>query len=116
MTIQDILFEHQLYLRQGEPVWRCECGNWEDDTCAQEENHRAHVAQVLDAHMQERVAAAKAEALNEAATKLADASVSPIWCWVKCGDPKCPDDIRVGAATEIQKWLRGRAGQYKETP
>lgn len=60
-------------------------------------------------------AEAKQEALNEAATKLEDTSVSPIWCWDKCGDPKCPDDIRVGAATEIQKWLRGRANQYKET-
>lgn len=60
-------------------------------------------------------AEAKQEALNEAATKLEDTSVSPIWFWDKCGDPKCPDDIRVGAATEIQKWLRGRANQYKET-
>lgn len=57
---------------------------------------------------------AKAEALREAAAKLEDASVSPILCWDKCGDPKCPDDIRVGAATEIQKWLRARANHYKE--
>lgn len=59
-------------------------------------------------------AEAKAEALLEAATKLEDASVSPIWCWDKCGDPKCRDDIRVGAAIEIQSWLRARANQYKE--
>lgn len=59
-------------------------------------------------------AEAKAEALEEAAAKLEDASVSPILCWDKCGDPKCRDDIRVGAATEIQSWLRARANQYKE--
>ena len=58
-------------------------------------------------------AEAKAEALQEVATKLEDASVSPIWCWDKCGDPKCRDDIRVGAATEIQKWLRDWASKYK---
>ena len=68
----------------------------------------------LDRFIAKIRAEAKVEALNEAANKLEDAVVSPIWCWDKCGDTKCPDDIRVGAATEIQSWLRARANQYKE--
>ena len=56
MTIQEILEAHQLYLRQDEPAWRCECGEWKDDTCALKENHRAHVAEVLEKHMLEREA------------------------------------------------------------
>lgn len=66
MTIQEILYTHQLFWRQGETVWRCECGEWEDDTCAQEENHRTHLAEVLDKHMQEQCAEAKAEAYKDA--------------------------------------------------
>lgn len=54
-------------------------------------------------------AEAKAEALREVASDLENASVSPIWCWDKCGDPKCRDDIRVDTATEIQSWIRDRA-------
>lgn len=61
MTIKEILYTHQLFWRQGETVWRCECGKWEDDTCAQEENHRAHVAEVLEKHAQEREADAVRE-------------------------------------------------------
>lgn len=59
-------------------------------------------------------AEAKAEALREVASDLEDASVSPIWCWDKCGDPKCRDDIRVDTATEIQSWIRVRAEKHVE--
>ena len=59
-------------------------------------------------------AEAKAEALREVASDLENASVSPIWCWDKCGDPKCRDDIRVDTATEIQSWIRVRADKHVE--
>ncbi|WP_190264849.1 hypothetical protein [Glutamicibacter nicotianae] len=59
-------------------------------------------------------AEAKAEALQEVAEDLEDPAESPIWCWDKCGDPRCPDDIKINTATDIQKWLRDRANQYKE--
>lgn len=59
-------------------------------------------------------AEAKAEALREAAHDLFDWVKSPFMCLDECGNSDCPDDIRLGAGKDIQKWLRARANQYKE--
>lgn len=67
-----------------------------------------------DAEFDRLINEVRAEALREVASDLENASVSPIWCWDKCGDPMCRDDIRVDVATEIQSWIRDRADKYVE--
>lgn len=58
-------------------------------------------------------AEAKADALREAAGDLFDWTESPFMCLDECGNSNCPDDIRLGAGKDIQKWLRARANQYR---
>lgn len=66
MTIQEILEAHEIVWQScgdyGETVWvECECSTANGDdawTGDGESDHRAHVAEVLEQHMQEREACA----------------------------------------------------------
>lgn len=63
MTIQEILTAHKsnsVRYRAEDVVIRCACGtDWNGDTTPKAEiSHRAHVAEVLEKHMQEREAGA----------------------------------------------------------
>lgn len=108
MSILDILEAHTLAYDWSP----CSCGvKWVwDGRGSGPEQHRAHVAQVLERHERE----AKAEVLEEASTGLTDWTESPLMCLDKCGDPKCPDDIRIGAIEDAQRWLRNRATQLRK--
>lgn len=95
MTIQEILARHIADVcRRGDI--ECRCGK----ECDLPEAHRAHVAEVLEKHMQER----EAEALEEAAGE-----IDRLDSCVEMYDENLN-------ARQVSHWLRDRANQYKEAP
>jgi len=66
----EILEAHKLVWKSDDRTWQqCECGNLVLDRFdgQSETDHRAHVAQVLDQHIVDRVKEAKVEAIKEVA-------------------------------------------------
>jgi hypothetical protein len=65
----------------------------------------APVIAALAAH--DRAVAAKA--VRDVADWLFDTLEGPLMCTDKCGDPSCPDDIRINFAGGLQRSLHARA-------
>lgn len=90
MSIQEILEAHE----QTPGHYDCKCGWERSDNPGI--SHRAHLSDVLDKHMQEREAEAKAEVLREAA------SAYPVML---------RDMVSRGS---VAAWLHDRANEYKD--
>lgn len=116
MTPLEILEAHTVKRPWSEASrMRCKCGEVVTaETVPQLYTlHRAHLAEVLDKHMKEQCAEAKAEALNEVADE-----------WerlMKIGKRLFTEttsneraELNNWAGQEKPGWLRARANQYKE--
>jgi|GEM_PF-5147381 len=105
ITILELLEAHRLgWVADDAGHYKCSCGFYPDPfdgtDVTSDDQHRAHVAGVLEAHQQEREAKAKAEALEEAAS---DSQMGPV--------------AHGWNASGIASWLRARARaeQIRET-
>lgn len=56
MTIQEILEAHTGRTFDSDGMYVCQCGHYIGTNKGKADRHRAHVAEVLDKHMQEREA------------------------------------------------------------
>lgn len=54
MTIQEILEAHTGRTFDSDGMYVCQCGHYIGTNKGKADRHRAHVAEVLDKHMQER--------------------------------------------------------------
>lgn len=52
---------------------------------------------------------AKVDELNSIMEDLVSSYDGPLMCMDKCGNPKCRDDIRIGAIEEVLSWTKNRA-------
>ena len=123
MTIQEILEAHARVTDIG-PVCggKCTCGHDLDDDDRVmpwtlpdvQAAHRAHLAEVLDKHMQEREAKAKATGYTEAADALHSEAR---WQYDRHTRHMPGAQIVAGRMKVLGKVARNRAAQYmKDTP
>lgn len=112
MTILEILEAHAYvpsHLGHAYPV--CLCLEWRASSpLAKRDEHRAHLAEVLETHQRE----AKAEALEDASRELTHPMYGIIVCDEYCANRSCPDCIRIRAAKDAADWLNQRAGKVRE--
>lgn len=108
--IADILAYHEFHFKIADgktddgPL-HCDCEQWQDDTCAQFENHRAHQADMLAALIRE----AQAEALEAAAEVWGDGEWSDVWA---ADEVECD----VTATQSTVRWIQARAKSIRDTP
>lgn len=89
MSITEILEAHELTISEDYERVTCSCGSWTaEDSCFGQEEHRAHVARVLEQHVREQ----RAVTLERTALDVFD----------------------TGIPTYVARWLERRAKRIRE--
>lgn len=100
--IAEVLTEHDPHFPFDDGATHCDCGQWRDDSCMQDINHRLHVAAMLAPV----IAEAKVEALREAADKFQRGD----WFNVIEGNAH----VKVGNGQRVTEWLKARADNLEK--
>lgn len=83
--IAEVITEHEAHFPVDDGSTHCDCGQWRDDSCMQDINHRQHVAAMLDPLIAEQQAATLLEAAG--------------------------DVFDTAMPAEVARWLEARAGK-----